>query len=169
MTYANPTPLISPDSPTRKNPTMTYQHGIAKARKIVQQQQDEVTKLYAEGRKLANTANQLRKRNANIEQTIADETAKLETARAKLTATLAGIEAAQVEADLAIREAEARAAVIAELAADQARALAERAYASGFERGNDQARAKHHLLTNWAPRPRPALRSVECDQQDAAA
>ena len=148
---------------------MTYTRGkIAeqqKARRAVEQQQQEIEALYAEGRRLAQTAKRLRQRNANIETTIADETAKLEAARAKLTATLTGIEAAQLEADAAIREAEARAGLIKELAADQARALAERAYASGHDKGEDLARAKHRLLGHLTPAP--MIRRIDRDHAPA--
>jgi chromosome segregation ATPase len=148
---------------------MTYTRGkIAeqqKARRAVEQHQQEIEALYAEGRRLAQTAKQLRQRNVNLEAKIETERERLEASRRTLTATLAGIETAQAEADAAIREAEARAGLIAELAADQARALAERAYASGHDKGEDLARAKHRLLGHMAPAP--MIRRIDRDHAPA--
>lgn len=129
---------------------MTYIHG---AKTAVERERAEIKRLYEEGRKLSDTARKLRERNANIEAKLAEERERLEDKRAKLTQTLVDIEAAQIEADRAIREAEKNAATIRELAYDQARALAERAYRSGYDKGKDHARARHAVLQKYAPAP----------------
>jgi predicted nucleic acid-binding Zn-ribbon protein len=148
---------------------MTYTRGktteLQKARAALEEQRQEIAALYAEGRKLTNTAAQLRQRNTNVEARITEERAKLEETRRTLTNTLASIEAAQLEADQAIREAEARAGLIAELAADQARALAERAYTSGHDKGEDLARARHRLLGHMTPAP--MIRRINRDHAPA--
>lgn len=137
---------------------MSYTRGKASAsllaRNAAEKERAEVERLYAEGRKLAQTAKGLRERNAKIEAKITEERERLEDKRAKLTQTLVDIETAQLEADLAVREAEQNAALIRELAYDQARALAERAYKSGLERGKDEARAKHAILSKLTPAPK---------------
>ncbi|AXH44435.1 hypothetical protein PP353_gp59 [Arthrobacter phage Kumotta] len=132
---------------------MTYIRGAAEAREAVERTRAEVERLYAEGRKLAQTLNQLRQRNNNIEARIAEQREQLEDKRATLTAKLADIQAAQAEADEAIREAEANAATIRELAYDQARALTERAYRHGYDKGQDYARAQHAVLRKYTPQP----------------
>lgn len=138
---------------------MAYARGTATAsqaaRVAAEKERSEVERLYAEGRRLAQTAKQLRQRNTNIEARIEEERERLEDKRATLTQTLVDIEAAQIEADKAVYEAEQNAALIRELAYDQARALAERAYRSGFEKGKDAARAKHALLSRLTPKPAP--------------
>ena len=145
---------------------MAYTRGTAnaavKARASVAAQRAEVEALYAEGKQLQETAKTLRARNANIEARIAEETAALEDKRAKLTQVLADLEAAQVEADLAIKQAEQNAPLITELAYDQARALCERAYRDGRKRGEDFARAQHAILSKLTPAPkRPAFKIVD--------
>ena len=143
---------------------MAYQRGTASAslaaRTAAEKERAEVERLYAEGRNLAQTSRGLRERNANIEAKIREERERLEDRRATLTQTLVDIEAAQIEADQAIRDAERNAALIRELAYDQARALAERAYRSGFDRGKDEARAKHAILCKLAPAPKRAPAKV---------
>jgi hypothetical protein len=138
---------------------MTYTRGAASAaqaaRTAADREHAEVERLYAEGRKLAQTAKTLRQRNANLEAKIAEERERLEDKRATLIETLADLDAAQAEADAAIRDAERNAALIRELAYDQARALAERAYRHGFDRGKDEARAKHAVLSKLAPKQPP--------------
>ena len=135
----------------------TYVRGAATtalhARQAVERQLAETERLYAEGRKLATTIKELRQRNANIQAAIAEEQEKLEDKRATLTAKLADIQAAQAEADNAIREAEANAATIRELAYDQARAITERAYRHGYDKGQDRARAQHAILRKYTPKP----------------
>jgi len=134
---------------------MSYTRGAASAaqtaRAAVERERAEVERLYAEGRALAQTAKQLRQRNANIEAKVAEERDRLEDKRARLNQTLADLATAQKEADASIREAEERAGLIRELAFDQARALAERAYAAGYSRGKDHARAKHALIQRVMP------------------
>lgn len=136
---------------------MTYVRGEAKAveaaRTAVERERAEVERLYAEGRKLAQTAKHLRQRNANIEAKLAEERDALEDKRARLTVTLQDLADAQAEADAAIREAEANAGTIRELAYDQARALAERAYRHGYDKGKDYARAQHAVLRKYTPKP----------------
>jgi hypothetical protein len=136
---------------------MVYVRGAASAsqaaRTAAERERAEVERLYAEGRALAQNAKQLRQRNAAIEAKIAEERERLEDKRAILTQTLADLEAAQREADAAIREAEQNAGLIRELAFDQARSLAERAYRSGFDKGKDAARAKHAVLSKLTPKP----------------
>ena len=84
----------------------------------------------------------------------ASATDKAEAASfATLTAKLADIQAAQAEADNAIRVAEANAATIRELAYDQARAITERAYRHGYDKGQDRARAQHAILRKYTPKP----------------
>jgi predicted nucleic acid-binding Zn-ribbon protein len=134
---------------------MAYTRGAASAsqsaRTAMERERAEVERLYAEGRALAQTAKQLRQRNANIEAKLTEERDRLEDRRADLTATLADLERAQMDADAAIRDAEERAALIRELAFDQARVLAERAYATGYSRGKDHARAKHATIQRIMP------------------
>lgn len=130
---------------------MSYIRGASAAKEAVERERAEVERLYAEGRALAQTAKQLRERNANIEAKLAEERERLQDRRATLTRTLADIEAAQAEADRAIRDAEQQAATIRELAYDQARALAERAYKSGYDKGRDYARAQHATLNKVLP------------------
>lgn len=143
---------------------MAYARGTATAsqaaRAAAEKERTEVERLYAEGRRLAQTAKQLRQRNTNIEARIEEERERLEDKRATLTQTLVDIEAAQIEADQAVYEAEANAALIRELAYDQARALAERAYRSGFDKGKDASRAKHALLSKLTPKPAPKTLKV---------
>jgi hypothetical protein len=138
---------------------MAYTRGTASAvqaaRTAADRERKEVEALYMEGRRLAQTAKTLRQKNANIEAAITEQTAILEDKRAKLTQALADLGAAQHEADEAIRQAEANAALIRELAYDQARALAERAYRSGIKKGDDAARAKHAILSKLTPAPKP--------------
>lgn len=144
---------------------MTYTRGTATAaqaaRTAAEREREEVERLYAEGRKLANTAKQLRARNANLEARIAEEREALEDKRATLIETLADLDRAQTEADEAIKAATERAALIRELAFDQARALAERAYADGKERGKEYARAKHAVLGRYAPRKRKTGKVID--------
>jgi hypothetical protein len=121
------------------------------ARIAVERERADVERLYAEGRALAQTASQLRQRNVNIEAKLTEERERLEDKRATLTRALADIEAAQIEADAAIKEAEDKAALIRELAFDQARALAERTYRHGSDKGRDYARAKHATLNRVLP------------------
>lgn len=132
---------------------MSYVRGEAAAKEAVERERAEVERLYAEGRALAQTAKKLRQRNANIEAKLAEERDKLEDRRATLTAALEDLVNAQAEADAAIRHAEEQAGIIRELAYDQARALAERAYKSGYDRGKDYARAQHATLRRYAPKP----------------
>lgn len=135
------------------------------ARAAVQSSRDEASRLYAEGKVLAETIQKLRERNANIEAKIADERDRLEDKRAGLTAALADLEAAQEEADAAITEAEDKASLIRELAYDQARAIAERTYDSAYSRGKDHAKAKHATICHVLPgivrqRPRKGKTNV---------
>jgi len=134
---------------------MSYVRGAAtasqSARAAVERERLEVERLYAEGRALAQTASQLRQRNVNIEAKLTEERERLEDKRATLTRALADIEAAQVEADAAIKDAEDKAALIRELAFDQARALAERTYRHGSDKGRDYARAQHATLNRVMP------------------
>lgn len=152
---------------------MAYKRGTATAslaaRTAAEKERAEVERLYAEGRKLAQQAKTLRERNANIVAKIAEERERLEDKRATLTQTLVDIEAAQIEADRAIYEAEKNAATIRELAYDQARALAERAYRSGYERGKDMARAKHAVLTKLTPAPKKRHKAVDLTPQPVLA
>jgi len=135
---------------------MTYTRGAATAvqtaRAAAERERAEVERLYAEGRALAQTAKQLRQRNANIEAKVAEEQERLEDRRARLEQTLTDLAQAQEEADAAILEAEKKAALIRELAFDQARALAERAYSAGYSRGKDHARARHATMQSVMPR-----------------
>lgn len=135
---------------------MTYTRGIASAtqaaRAAAERERAEVERLYAEGRALAQTAKQLRQRNANLEAKVTEERERLEDKRARLAQTLADLATAQEEADATIREAEEKAGLIRELAFDQARALAERAYAAGYSRGKDHARAMHATIQRHMPR-----------------
>lgn len=130
---------------------MSYVRGKAAAKEAVEREQAEVERLYAEGRSLAQTAKKLRERNANIEAKLAEEREKLEDKRATLTETLRDVVNAQAEADAAIRKAEDQAGIIRELAFDQARALAERAYRHGYDKGKDYARAQHATLRKFVP------------------
>lgn len=136
---------------------MTYVRGAAttaiEARQAVERQRVEIEQLYTEQKKLSQTIQKLRQRNANIEAKIADEREQLEDRRATLTQALNDIEAAKEQANAAIREAEANAATIRELAYDQARALTERAYRHGSDRGKDYARAQHAVLRKYTPQP----------------
>lgn len=136
---------------------MTYTHGATTAteaaKAAVERERAEVERLYAEGRELAQTAKKLRQRNVNIEAKLAEERDKLEDKRATLTQALADIVNAQAEADAAIRKAEEQAGIISDLAFDQARALAERAYRSGYDKGKDFARAQHATLRKYTPKP----------------
>lgn len=142
---------------------MAYTRGTAtaaqQARLAADRERAEVERLYAEGRALAQTVKQLRTRNANLEARIRDETEALQDKRATLAQKLADLEAAQVEADAAIKLAEERASLIRELAFDQARAIAERAYSHGYRKGKDEARARHAVMARYAPR-RPAKPKV---------
>lgn len=131
----------------------TYVHGTAAA---ILAARAEAEQLRTEGRKLTETVKALRERNANLEAKIAEERERLEDKRATLTRALADLEAAQAEADTAIREAEHNAPLITELAYNQARALAERAYRSGYDKGRDRARAQHAVLSRLTPAPRKA-------------
>ena len=130
---------------------MNYVRGAASAKEAVERERAEVERLYAEGRALAQTASQLRQRNANIEAKLAEERERLEDKRVRLTGALADLEQAQVDADTAIREAEDKAALIRELAFDQARALAERTYRHGYDKGKDYSRARHATLNRVMP------------------
>lgn len=76
--------------------------------------------------------------------------AKLEASKADLneirklaTEELAVLENQKYLARQEIIDAQREATLIREMATEQARALAERAYRSGFDRGNDLAKAKH--------------------------
>ena len=159
---------------------MTYVRGAANASEAsyaaIERGRAEAARLYAEGQQLTQTLKKLRERNANIEAKIAEENERLEDKRAHLNAALADLERAQTEADTAILDAEQKAALIRELAFDQARALAERAYATGYSRGKDHARAKHALLhktmpglTRAAPRKGVTHGLVQRRRQDALA
>lgn len=143
---------------------MTYTRGQAtaaqNARQTVERERAEVEALYAEGRKLAETSKHLRARNANIEARVAAETERLADKRAALVQALADLEAAQLEAETEIHEAERNAALIRELAYDQARAIAERAYRSGYDRGKDASRAKHAVLSKLVPAHHGAKRAA---------
>jgi predicted nucleic acid-binding Zn-ribbon protein len=134
---------------------VNYVRGAASAtqsaRAAVERERAEVEKLYAEGRALAQTSKQLRERNARIEAKLTEERERLQDKRATLTQTLVDIEAAQIEADTAIKEAEDNATLIRELAFDQARALAERTYRHGSDKGKDYARAQHATLNKVLP------------------
>lgn len=134
---------------------MTYVRGAATAvetsRAVIKAHREEAVKLYAEGQKLAETVRRLRERNANLENKIAEETERLEDRRATLQQALADLQQAQRDAQTEAEAAEDKAALIRELAHDQARALAERAYATGYSRGKDHARAKHALLHRVMP------------------
>lgn len=132
---------------------MSYIRGASAAKEAVDRERAEVERLYAEGRALAQTAKNLRQRNVNIEAKLAEERDKLEDKRATLTAALADIVTAQADADAAIRKAEEQAGIIRELACDQARALAERAYRHGYDKGKDYARAQHATLRKFVPAP----------------
>ena len=151
---------------------MTYIRGEATAataaKAAVERERAEVERLYAEGRALAQTAKKLRQRNANIEAKLAEERDKLEDKRATLTAALEDLVTAQAEADAAIREAEANAGTIRELAYDQARALAERAYRHGYDKGRDYARAQHAVLRRYVPQPDGRRKGVTNGQGHAA-
>jgi chromosome segregation ATPase len=141
------------------------------ARQAVERERAEVEQLYAEGRKLAQTAKQLRQRNANLEARIAEERERLEDKRATLNTTLLDLQAAQQEADNAIREAEANATTIRELAYDQARAITERAYRHGYDKGQDRARAQHAVLRKYTPKPdgrRPGVTNRRTPVAEAA-
>lgn len=148
---------------------MTYVRGAAtasqSARAMSERERQEVERLYAEGRALAQTAKQLRIKNANLEAKVAEEQDRLEDKRATLTQALKDLEAAQAEADAAILEAEKNAALIRELAYDQARALCERAYVKGKRRGDDAARAKHAVLKKLTPAPKKPGKVVDLTPQ----
>ena len=118
----------------------------------VQRQESELKRLYIEARNLGVTIKQVRQRNANIEAKLAEETDRLKDKQARLAQALADLKQAQKEADKTAEEAEDQAALIRELAHDQARALAERAYRTAYQRGKDEARAMHAVLNKYGPR-----------------
>ena len=118
----------------------------------VQRQEAELKRLYIEARNLGVTIKQVRQRNANIEAKLAEETDRLKDKQARLAQALADLKQAQKEADKTAEDAEDQAALMRELAHDQARALAERAYRTAYQRGKDEARAMHAVLNKYGPR-----------------
>jgi len=118
----------------------------------VQRQESELKRLYIEARNLSVTIKQVQQRNANIEAKLSEERDRLKDKQARLNQALTDLKQAQKEADKTAEDAEDQAALIRELAHDQARALAERAYRTAYQRGKDEARAMHAVLNKYGPR-----------------
>ncbi len=131
---------------------MAYKYGGAHPvaeiplRKTVMEQRKQALTLEAETRHLAGELKSLETRKQSWARKVAESREDLAEIRKLATEELAMLENAKYVARQEIIDAQREASLIKEMATEQARALAERAYRSGFERGKDIAKAKHAVF-----------------------